>query len=73
MFELISNKLDGIDSRQDEIFKVVKAIEHANQVHKAEIDSVKVMTWDRYFDYQPTQRIFSDGLARRIQEGRYGG
>ncbi len=44
MFELISNKLDGIDSRQDEIFKVVKAIEHANQVHKAEIDSVKVMT-----------------------------
>ncbi len=39
----------------------------------SQIINFKVKTWDRYFDYQPTQRIFSDGLARRIQEGRYGG
>ncbi len=51
MFELILNKLDSMDlrlnsleSRQDEIFQVVKAIEHANQVHRAEIDNVNVRT-----------------------------
>lgn len=51
MFELILNKLDNMDtrlntmeSRQDEIYQVVKAIEHANQVHRAEIDNVKIRT-----------------------------
>ena len=33
----------------------------------------KVKTLDRYFDYQSAQRIFSEGLARRIQEGGFGG
>ena len=46
---------------------------HASDNSNSQIISFKVKTWDRYFDYQPTQRIFSDGLARRIQEGRYGG
>jgi hypothetical protein len=51
MFGLIISRLDKIDSRFDamesrqvETFQIVKAIEHANQVHKAEIDRVKVMT-----------------------------
>ncbi len=43
-FDAIESRLDVMDSRQDEIFRVVKAIEHANQVNKAEIDSVKVRT-----------------------------
>lgn len=51
MFELMFNKLDKMDSqlssletRQNEIFQVVKATEHANQVHRAELDNVKVRT-----------------------------
>ena len=42
MFELIVNKLNDMESEQNEIYQVVKAIEHANQVHRAEIDNVKV-------------------------------
>lgn len=45
----------------------------ASNNSNSQIVNFKVKTWDRYFDYQPTQRIFSAGLARRIQEGRYGG
>ena len=41
MLGLILNKLDGLESRQDEIYLVVKAIEHSNQVHGAEIDNLK--------------------------------
>lgn len=48
MLGLILSKLDGIvsrldrlESRQDEIYLVVKAIEHNNQVHGAEIDNLK--------------------------------
>ncbi|HEY8875678.1 MAG TPA: M domain protein [Desulfosporosinus sp.] len=55
MFGVILNKLNGIelrmdkfelrmnklDSRQDEIFLVVKATEHNNTVHGAEIDNIK--------------------------------
>ncbi len=63
MFELIINKLDrvgsrldGVESRQNEIFHVVKVIEHANKVHKAEIDSVKVMT-----DYHEGTPVLHNG------------
>ncbi|SDI05957.1 M domain protein [Desulfosporosinus hippei] len=41
MFGLILNKLNHLESRQDEIYLVVKAIEHNNQVHRAEIDNLK--------------------------------
>lgn len=40
MLELILNKLDGLDSRQDEIYLVVKAIEHNDLAHGAEIDNL---------------------------------
>lgn len=54
MFEMLMKKLDTIEEnqkemkqsqknieiRQDEIFSVVKAIEHSNNTHKAEIDSI---------------------------------
>lgn len=33
----------GMESRQDEIFQIVKAIEHSNQVHKAEIDNMNFL------------------------------
>ena len=47
MFEMMMKKLDTISDsqknmeiRQDEIFSVVKAIEHSNIAHKAEIDNI---------------------------------
>ena len=54
MFEMLINKIDTISEsqknmeerqksmeiRQDEIFSVVKAIEHSNATHKAEIDNI---------------------------------
>jgi hypothetical protein len=47
MFEMLMKKLDTIEESQknmkitqDEIFSVVKAIEHSNTTHKAEIDNI---------------------------------
>lgn len=40
---------------------------------KSQLVDFKVRTIDRYFDFQPTQRIFSEGLARRTREGGFGG
>ncbi|MPQ33260.1 M domain protein [Clostridium estertheticum] len=47
MFEMLMGKLDAISEnqknmeiRQDEIFSVVKAIEHSNTTHKSEIDNI---------------------------------
>ncbi|MGH4139604.1 M domain protein [Clostridium sp.] len=40
MFEMLMKKLDAMETRQDEIFSVVKAIEHSNTTHKAEIDNI---------------------------------
>ncbi|EHQ91968.1 hypothetical protein [Desulfosporosinus youngiae] len=34
-------RMDNLELRQDEIYLVVKAIEHNNQVHRAEIDNLK--------------------------------
>ena len=33
----------------------------------------KVRTMDRYFDFLPVQRLFSEGLAKRTREGVFGG
>ena len=48
MFEMLMVKLDTISESQknmeigqDEIFSIVKAIEHSNTTHKAEIDNIK--------------------------------
>ena len=41
MFGRILTKLDVLESRQDEIYLVVKAIEHNNLVHGAEIDHLQ--------------------------------
>lgn len=47
MFEMLMGKLNTISEsqknmeiRQDEIFSVVKSIEHSNTTHKAEIDNI---------------------------------
>ena len=47
MFEMLMKKLETISEdqknmkiTQDEIFSVVKAIEHSNTTHKAEIDNI---------------------------------
>ena len=37
----LESRMDGFELRQDEIFLVVKAIEHNNLVHGAEIDNLK--------------------------------
>ncbi|WP_291299705.1 hypothetical protein [Desulfosporosinus sp. BICA1-9] len=36
----MESRMDSLESRQDEIYLVVKAIEHNNQVHRAEIDNL---------------------------------
>lgn len=40
---------------------------------KAQFVEFKVGVLDRYFDYQPVQKVFSEGLSRRIKEGKFGG
>ncbi|MFZ5640758.1 MAG: type VII toxin-antitoxin system MntA family adenylyltransferase antitoxin [Bacillota bacterium] len=40
---------------------------------KAQLVAFKVRVLDRYFDYQPVQKVFSEGLSRRIKEGKFGG
>lgn len=47
MFQMLINKIDTISEsqknmeiRQNEIFSIVKAIEHSNTSHKAEIDNI---------------------------------
>lgn len=35
MLDLIMEKLDNMEKRQDEIYSVVKSIEHSNNVRKA--------------------------------------
>ncbi|MDQ7093918.1 M domain protein [Desulfosporosinus sp. PR] len=38
----LESRMERLEARQDEIYLVVKAIEHNNQVHRAEIDSLKL-------------------------------
>lgn len=40
---------------------------------KSQLVNFKVTTMDRYFDFRPAQKIFSEGLARRMKEGVFGG
>ncbi len=40
---------------------------------KNQLVDFKVKIMDRYFDFQPAQKIFSEGIARRIREGSFGG
>lgn len=39
--DIMEEKQDSKEIRQDEIFEVVKAIEHSNSVHKSEIDNLQ--------------------------------
>lgn len=36
----MSSRLDGIDSRLDEHFQLLRALEHASEVHKADMDNL---------------------------------
>jgi len=40
---------------------------------KNQLVEFKVRVLDRYFDFLPVQRMMSEGLARRLEEGRFGG
>ncbi len=40
--DAMDQRIFSLERRQDEIFEVVKAIEHSNQVFKAEMDSVNL-------------------------------
>lgn len=44
-----------------------------NQDRRGQLVSFKARTFDRYFDYLPVKKIFSEALSKRIREGRYGG
>ena len=38
----MDNRLDRLEGRQDEIYTVVKSIEHSNEVHEAEMDQLNI-------------------------------
>lgn len=38
----LETRMESVETRQDEIFQVVKAIEHSNQVGRSELDNHKV-------------------------------
>jgi predicted nucleotidyltransferase len=40
---------------------------------KSQLIDYQVRVMNLYFDYLPTQKIFSDGLARRLKGGNFGG
>jgi chromosome segregation ATPase len=40
--ESIETRMESMEVRQDEIYRVVKAIEHSNQVGRSEIDSQNI-------------------------------
>lgn len=40
--KLVLEKLQAIETRQDEIYNVVRAIEHANNIAKSELDKQSV-------------------------------
>ncbi len=40
--KLVLEKLQDIETRQDEIYNVVRAIEHANNIAKSELDKQSV-------------------------------
>lgn len=56
-------------------YRVIKDGEllFARDERKGQLVDFKVKTMDLYFDFLPAQRIFSEGLARRIREGSFGG
>ena len=39
-FDSVEKRLDGMEKRQDEIYNVVKSIEHSDNVTKDEIDNL---------------------------------
>lgn len=56
-------------------YRVIKDGEllYTKEDAKKQLVDFKVKTMDRYFDFQPVQRMFSEGLARRTREGGFGG
>ena len=46
---------------------------YEEQEARGQLVSFKAKTFDRYFDYLPTKRIYAEALSARIREGRYGG
>ena len=56
-------------------YSVIKdgALVFEQQDTRGQFVSFKAKTYDRYFDYLPVKRIFSEALSTRIREGRYGG
>jgi hypothetical protein len=40
--ENMDNKIEGIESQQKENTQILKTLEHASQVHKAELDKLNI-------------------------------
>jgi len=56
-------------------YRVIKdgRLLYSKDEDKDQLVAFKVRALDRYFDFQPVQKVFSEGLARRIKEGSFGG
>jgi predicted nucleotidyltransferase len=56
-------------------YRVIKDGEllYSRDEAKKQLINFKVKIMDRYFDFQPVQRLFSESLARRTREGDFGG
>jgi hypothetical protein len=62
---IMNDRLNTMDSRQNEIFSVVKAIEHANSVNRAEIDSLTY----KVGNVEGTFQAVSETIEKRIATG----
>ncbi len=61
MIGIVDKRMKVMETRQEEIFNVVKSIEHSNQVHKAEIDNVNI----RLAYAEGTLNAVSDAFDKR--------
>jgi hypothetical protein len=63
------------EAPHDLAYSVIKdgTLVFEHQDTRGQLVSFKARTYDRYFDYLPVKRLFSEALSTRIREGRYGG
>jgi chromosome segregation ATPase len=62
----MSKKLNTMETRQDEIYQVVTAIEHSNQVGRSELDSQNVRLSKVEGKLKKTARIYNDEVEIEI-------
>jgi hypothetical protein len=73
-----TEKIDVVilnEATPDLAYNVIKdgVLLFERQGSKGQQVTFKARTFDRYFDYLPVKKMFSEVLSTRIREGRYGG